>query len=206
MIKKLLIATHNNAKLGELLMGVETLKNKGVEILSLNDLHVAEDPEETGMTFEENSVLKARFYGDLTGLPTIADDGGLRIDILGGEPGVKSKRWMGRDATDKELMAYALERLKDVPDEKRTAALQTTLTLYVPETGRTWSESEFIRGHIARKASGNPTDGYPYRALFIVREFGKYYDELTPGEHHRINHRLKALARLVKKIESDLLE
>ncbi len=205
-MNKVLIATHNKAKLKELYMGVSPLRDQGIAVVSLDDLAVHEDPEETGTTFRENSILKARFYANLTGLPTIADDGGLLIETLNNEPGVKSKRWMGRDATDEELIAYALHRLEDLPDDKRTAYLETTLCLFDPQSNRTFCESERIRGRIAHAPSGNPTEGYPYRALFIVEEFNKYYDELTADEHERTNHRLKALGRLVEKIKTHLLQ
>lgn len=205
-MNKLLIATHNRAKLKELLAGVSPLRKHGVKVLSLDDLAVHEDPEETGKTFRENSILKARFYAGLTGLPTIADDGGLLIETLNNEPGVKSKRWMGRDATDEELIAYALKRLEGMPDAKRIAYLETTLCLFDPLSGETYCESERIRGRIAHKPSGNPTEGYPYRALFIVESFNKYYDELDSDEHAAINHRLIALGRLVEKIKTHLLQ
>lgn len=205
-MKKLLIATHNKAKLAELLMGVEELSKQGIDVVSLNDLAIQKDPEETGKTFMENSRLKAHYYGKLTQTPTIADDGGLLISILNNQPGVKSKRWMGKDATDAELIAYTLERLRGQPVQKRTAYLETTLCFFNPLTQKTICESERIKGHIALQASGRPTEGYPYRALFVVEEYGKYYDELTDEEHHKINHRLKALKRLVQKIKNDLLE
>lgn len=200
MIKQLLIATHNKAKLGELMMGVKKLSDQGVKILSLNDLKITEDPEETGKTFEENAILKATFYGKLTGIPTIADDGGLMIPYLNNEPGVKSKRWMGRDASDEELINYALLHLRGVIGVDRTAYLQTCLCYYDPNLEEKITRVERIKGHIAEEPSGNPTHGYPYRALFIVDEFNKYYDELTDSEHHKINHRLIALHWIVEKI------
>lgn len=203
---KLLIATHNKAKLGELLIGVEKLRQENIAILSLNDLSISKDPEETGKTFRDNSVLKAKYYGDLTGIPTIADDGGLLIDILNGEPGVKSKRWLGYDASDEELISYTLRRLEGLPVEKRTAKLETTLCFYIPQTHEIFCESEQIHGYIAQKQSGRPTDGYPYRSLFVVKRYGKYYDELTQIQHEDINHRLIALGRLVEKIKVHLLK
>jgi len=199
-MKQILLATHNKAKLSELMLGARSLKDHGWEILSLSDVKVTIDPEETGKTFEDNSILKAKYYGDLTNLPTIADDGGLLIDILNGEPGVKSKRWLGYDATDEELIEYTLKRLKNLPIHKRTAYLQTSLCFYNPQTKQTILKKERIKGYIGLKSSGRPTQGYPYRALFIVTKYNKYYDELTDEEHHAINHRLKALRWLVEKI------
>lgn len=203
---RLLLATHNKAKLGELTHGAKPLILKGIGIVSLDDLRITEDPAETGTTFEENAVLKARYYASLTGLPTLADDGGLTIDILNNEPGVHSKRWLGRDATDNELISYTLKQLEKVPEDQRTAALQTTLCYFNPLRNTMFIETGKILGTIAKKPSSNPSAGYPYRALFIVKEFGKYYDELTPGEHTDINHRLKALSLLLDKISIDLVE
>lgn len=202
---KLLLATHNKAKLEELKLGTTNL-SPTISILSLNDLHIDNDPEETGKTFEENSILKAKYYGSLSGLPTIADDGGVMIDILNGEPGVNSKRWLGYDGTDEELMAHTLLRLKGVPIHKRSAHLQTVITYFNPSNNTIYSEMEKISGHIALRASSRPTHGYPYRSLFIVDEYDKYYDELTEEEHKKINHRLIALKRLMEKVKLDLIQ
>lgn len=213
-MKRLLIATHNSAKLEELKIGLRELKNLGIKLFSLNDVGVEKDPEETGKTFQENSLLKAKFYGKLTGLPTVADDGGLIIPYLGNGPGVRSRRWPGYEASDEELISYTLLHLRGVKLADRTAYLETCVCFYLPKEhpqgGRTDSlrvkdilifEQEKIKGHIAEKPTGRPTNGYPFRALFIVDEFNKYYDELTPEEHDRINHRFKALKRLTKRIK-----
>ncbi len=205
-MKKLLLATHNKAKLNELKLGIKQSGIQKIKILSLDDLYIKEDPEETGKTFEENAILKAKYYGTKTGIPTIADDGGLMIDILNGEPGVKSKRWMGHNATDKELIAYTLNKLNGLSREKRSATLKTCLCFFDPKTKQFFTETKHIRGYIAEKQSNRPTHGYPYRALFIVSEFNKYYDELADKEHKQINHRLKALAQLLKKIIPNLLQ
>ncbi|MBP7967512.1 non-canonical purine NTP pyrophosphatase, partial [Candidatus Woesebacteria bacterium] len=101
---KLLLATTNKAKQAEITFGLQPLLEKGVTIVSLRDFPSIEEPEETGATFEENAKLKAQYYAQKTGLPALADDGGLMIDALGGEPGVKSRRWPGYSATDTELI------------------------------------------------------------------------------------------------------
>ncbi|MEK7097048.1 MAG: non-canonical purine NTP pyrophosphatase [Patescibacteria group bacterium] len=200
-MKKILIATHNQGKLEELKMGLGELEKKGIKIFTLTDVGVEKDPEETGKTFQENAVLKARYYGTLTNLPTIADDGGLIIPFLNNEPGIKSKRWMEREATDLELIGHTLHNLRGCTGKKRIAYLQTCLCFYDPRTEQTLTEQEKIKGHISEKASNRPTNGYPYRALFIVEKYNKYYDQLTEDEHHEVNHRLIALKRLTKKIE-----
>ncbi len=205
-MKSLLVATTNKAKLAELMLGLKKLEQKRLKVFSLNNLSITEEPEETGKTFKENSLLKAKFYAKISGLPTLADDGGLIIPALNNEPGVKSRRWLGREATDKELIDYALRRLHPTGEIRidRTAYLETCLCFYDPKTKKQLCEQEKIKGLIAEKPSGRPTLGYPYRALFIVKEFNKYYDELTDEEHKIINHRLKALKRLVIKIETVL--
>lgn len=203
-LKALLLATHNQAKLEELKIGIKPLIKKGVKIVALSDLNIKKNPKETGKNFEENAKLKAKFYGDLTGYPTIADDGGLIIPFLNNEPGVKSRRWLGYEANDEELIIYTLQRLKGLPKEKRTAYLQVCLCFYNPKTKKAIYEQEKIKGYIAQKPSGKATNGYPFRALFIFDKYNKYYDELTKEEHLQINHRLKALRGLVDRLIASL--
>jgi XTP/dITP diphosphohydrolase len=204
-MKRLLIATHNPAKLEELKEGAKPLIDHGVEVVTLKYLNVKGEPKETGKTFGENALIKALFYARLTGLPTIADDGGMMIEAFCGAPGVKSRRWIGHAANDKELIAYTLRKMRDVPQEKRTAHLRTCICFYEPQSKSGLCEKEEIKGYVAKKISGNPSHGYPYRALFVVDEFNKYYDELTPRQHHQINHRLKAMRRLTAKIIANFL-
>lgn len=200
-MKKILIATTNLAKLKELKSGLKSLEKLGIEILTLNDVKVGEKtPVETGHTFQENALIKAKFYADLTNLTCLSDDGGLIIPYLNNEPGVKSRRWLGYEATDEELIRHALLHLRGVTGGHRAAYLETCLCVYYPKTKRVIYETEKIVGHISEKPNGKPTHGYPYRAIFIVDKFNKYYDELTEKEHVEINHRLKALKRLTKRI------
>lgn len=203
-MKRLLLATHNPAKLEELKIGLKKLEKHNITLLSLNDVRVEKEPVETGSTFQENSELKARFYSNLTDLPTIADDGGLIIPYLNNAPGVKSKRWPGYESSDQELIDYTLLHLRGVKQSNRTAYLETCITFYSPKLhsgGETvFFEQEKIKGYIAEKPSNKATNGYPFRALFIVDEFNKYYDELTEKEHNKINHRYVALKKLTKRI------
>ncbi|MCA9371418.1 non-canonical purine NTP pyrophosphatase [Candidatus Woesebacteria bacterium] len=194
----ILIATTNPAKLAEIRKGLQTnLENS--DILTLDDVTIKGKPAETGKTFEENAKIKAQFYGDQAHVPTIADDGGLMIDALHGEPGVKSRRWPGYEATDEELIDYALEKMQSVPEDERSATLSTCLCFYDPQKKTFLCEQEGIKGYIAQEPSGKETNGYPYRTLFVVKETGKYYDEMS-NDHITMNHRLIALKRLVKKI------
>ena len=215
-MKSILIATHNKAKLKEIKQGLSPLKKLSVKIVSLNDLKIKREPKEIGETFKENAILKAKFYGKLINLPTIADDGGLVIPYLNNEPGVKSRRWLGREASDEELINYTLLHLKGVKKADRTAYLETCICFYSlvspnpqgsrnPEGSVIICEQEKIKGHIAEKPSPRRIEGYPYRALLIIDKFNKYYDDLTEKEHVQVNHRLKALERLVIKIK-DLIQ
>ena len=203
---QLLIATHNPAKKQELREGFLTLLSNGNawELLSLDDLHISADLEETGKTFFDNAQLKAKYFAQISGVPTVADDGGIEIDALLGEPGVHSKRWLGYDATDDEMIAYTLRKLEAIPQEKRKAHLTVCLYYINPLTGFETSVTESIEGEIALSPSSNAIHGFPYRALFIVSKYGKYYDELSRLEHDSINHRLRAVKKLCPIIEKDL--
>lgn len=202
-MKKILIASANPGKIVEIKIGLQELKKQKINILTLNDVKVGDKkPVETGTTFQENALIKAKFYAQLTHLSCLSDDGGLIIPYLNNEPGVKSRRWLGYVATDEELIKFALSNLRGCTGSKRTAYLETCLCFYNPQTNKTIYETEKISGHIAEKPSGSLTKGYPYRAIFIVDEYNKYYDELTEKEHQKVNHRLKALKRLTKKINN----
>ena len=205
MKKELLIATHNPAKLNEILLASQPLIKKEIRMLSLNDLHISDEPVETGKTFCENAVLKAMYYFKLSGIPTLSDDGGVTIDYLHGEPGIKSRRWLGYDAPDEPLIHHTLSQLKKVPDEKRGAQLR--ICMCFTKNGKTSiSVEETIHGSIAHSPSSKRITGYPFRSLFIVSRFNRYYDELTEEEHLEINHRRKALSQLLPQIETELLK
>jgi XTP/dITP diphosphohydrolase len=202
-VKKILIASGNPGKIAEIKIGLQKLKSFGIDILTLNDVKVGEyKPEENGKTFKDNAIIKAKFYAYLTRLPVVSDDGGLIIPYLNNEPGVKSKRWLGRDATDLELIEYTLYNLRGCTGSKRIAFLETCLCFYNPQTGKAIFETEKISGYISEVPFSKRTTGYPFRAVFIVDKFNKYYDELTEVEHQQVNHRLIALKRLTKKIRN----
>jgi len=196
----ILIATHNPAKLKELSGNLKNIISRNIKLLSLKDLKINDEPEETGKDFASNSFLKAKYYAEKTGLPTIADDGGIEIDSLNGEPGVNSKRWLGFDASDQQIIDYVVKKMSQFPKNRRAAHLRTCITFYDPKTKNYFQEIEQVDGIITDKAARNFQPGFPYRALFRVDKYQKYYDELTEEEHADINHRIKALKRLEKKI------
>lgn len=195
-MKKLLIATTNPGKLAEI---KRFLGDLSIELVGLKDVGITDAVEETGKTFEENAILKAKYYCQKSGLPTLADDGGFEIDALGGEPGVKSHRWIHQDRedTDDELITYTLEKMKGLPRAQRGAQLRLVLALVLPD-GRKFTVEEKTRGIVAEKPSDHRTQGFPYRSLLFLPEINKYYDHdlLTPEETDRFNHRKRALDKL----------
>jgi len=203
-MKKILIATTNPGKIKEIIDGLKSLEKFGIGFVRLNDVGVEEKVEEIGKTFCENAKIKAVFYGEKTNLPTIADDGGLIIPYLNNEPGVKSRRWLGYEASDEELIQYTLKQLNNQPKENRIAFLQTCVCFYHPQTKKIFFQEENIKGWIAKNPSSRRIKGYPFRSLFIVEKFNKYYDELTAEEHRQANHRLRAIEKLVPKIKQSL--
>ncbi|MBI3386010.1 non-canonical purine NTP pyrophosphatase [Candidatus Gottesmanbacteria bacterium] len=195
-MKKLLIATTNPGKLAEI---KRFLSDLPLQFMSLKDIETKERVKETGNTFEENAILKATFYAEKSGLPTIGDDGGLEIDALGGEPGVKSHRWIhgDREDDDEELIHYAFKRMRGLPRAKREAQLRAVLALALPD-GEVHTATAATRGIIPDKPSKVRVKGFPYRSILYIPEIKKYYnhDELTPSETEKYNHRKRALDAL----------
>ena len=184
-----LIGTGNPAKIREHL---ELLADLPVEWVTPRELGTPPEVEETGATFVENALIKARAYAAWSGLPTLADDGGLAIDALGGEPGVKSKRWIGgRDSSDEALIAYTLERMRGMPPERRDAAM--LIAVVFVDGGCEVVGEGAIRGYIPTEPSPKRDDGFPFRSVFKVRPFDRYYIDLTPEEHAAVNHRHRAV-------------
>lgn len=203
-MNRVLIATTNPAKLSEIR---NFLSDVPIEPVSLSDLHISVISPETGNTFTENAVMKAKFYQNLSGLPTIADDGGFEIAALHGEPGVSSHRWISKDHedSDENLIAYALERLKDVPEGNRQAQLRLVLA-FVPRPDLVFTAEAAVKGIVPFRASSHRTPGFPYRSLLYIPALGKFYDhaELTQEEMETYNHRKQALIALKPEIRKQL--
>jgi XTP/dITP diphosphohydrolase len=203
---KILLATTNPGKLTELKKGLTGLVEQGIELVELarakpcQGLALDGEPEETGATFAENALIKAKFYADHYNLPAIGDDGGLMIDALNDEPGVKSRRWPGYSASDDELIALCLQKMVDLKGRERQARLNVHLCYFNSLTGKQIDVYQDIKGQIALAPSKRRITGYPFRSLFIVEQFNKYYDELTAEEHQQINHRLKAAQKMARGI------
>jgi len=201
---KVLIATTNPGKLAEIR---RFLSDIPMELVNLADLRITETVEETGKTFEENAIRKAKFYAEKSGLPTIADDGGFEIDALGGEPGVRSHRWINgeREDTDEDLIRYTFERMRGLPPSRRGAQLRAVIALALPN-GEVHTATAATRGIIPDKPSNERVAGFPYRSILYLPEIGKYYnhDKLTPGETEKYNHRKQCLDKLKPIIRSFL--
>ncbi len=195
-MKKLLIATRNPGKHGEI---KQYLSDLPITLVSPGDLKIKDRPVENGKSFEENAILKAKFYTKLSDLPSLADDGGFEIDALGGEPGIASHRWIhhNREDDDEELILYTLKRLKGVPLPRRGAQLRLVLALVFPD-GTVRTVEEYIRGIIPLQPSPTRVKGFPYRSLLYLPKLMKFYhaDDLTPEENEIFNHRKRALDRL----------
>ncbi len=193
---KLLIATTNPGKLAEI---KRFLSDLALELVSLKDVGITERVKEIGKTFEENAVLKAKFYAEKSGLPTLADDGGFEVDALGGEPGVKSHRWIhgDREDEDEELIRYTFQKMKGLPRAKRGAQLRLVLALILPD-GSIHTVTDAARGVIPLKPSNERVPGFPYRSILYLPDIGKFYnhDLLTDEETEKYNHRKRALDAL----------
>lgn len=188
---KIIAATKNKNKLREF---GEILKD--FEIISQEEAGVNIDVEETGTTFEENSYLKAKAIYDITGITTIADDSGLCVDALGGEPGVYSARYGGEGYDDKGRVQLLLKNMKDVPDEERTARFVCVITL-VGDEGVLTARGE-CEGKIDYEPKGE--NGFGYDPVFYVDRFEKTLAEVNPEEKNSISHRGKALKIFAEKL------
>ena len=205
-MNKLLIATTNPGKLAELRRFLADLP---IDLVSLREAGITDFPQETGATFEENAILKASYYAKESNLPTLADDGGFEIDALGGEPGVKSHRWIDktRESTDDELIAYTIERMSSVLEGARGAQLRLVLALVLPD-GQVHTAEASVRGIVPITPTGTRSEGFPFRSLLFLPEINKYYnhDELSEAENDLYNHRKRALEQLKPIIREQLTQ
>jgi XTP/dITP diphosphohydrolase len=190
---RLLLATRNAGKLAELRRLLETAV-PGVEVVGLRDVDEYPEAPETGATFEENALLKAREGVRYTGLPAVADDSGLTVDALNGMPGVLSARWSGRHGDDDANTALLLGQLADVPDERRGAAFVCAAALVTPDGTERVLERQW-RGSLVREKRG--TNGFGYDPVFVPEGLDVTSAELEPAEKDARSHRGQAFAALV---------
>lgn len=192
---RLAIATNNAHKLCEI---KSILKDNFDELLSLKDLGIDVDVEETGTTLKENAILKASTICKLCGMPTLADDTGLMVDALDGAPGVYSARYAGEEHNDKNNRALLLKNLDGAKD--RSAHFETVIAICYPD-GNIITSTGRVDGHILLAERG--TEGFGYDSLFFASELGKSFAQATADEKNSVSHRGRALRAMVQKLNED---
>lgn len=197
-MQKIVLATNNQGKVNEL---QKLLADAGFDICAQSEFNVP-DAEETGLTFVENAILKARHTAKLTGLPAIADDSGLAVEALNGAPGIYSARYAGEHGNDKSNNKKLLQALADIPEEKRSAYFYCALVFMRHENDPTpiiclgkWN------GIILHEEQGN--GGFGYDPLFYVPELGCTAAELIKEHKSLISHRGQALKQLITKLKTE---
>ena len=191
---KVILASKNQHKLTEL---SAILSQHGFEIALESEYGLDIDVDETGTTFEENSLLKAEAVMKASGMPVLADDSGLVVDALSGAPGVYSARY-GHKSSDRERTALLLENMKDVPDDKRTAKFVCVITCLWPDGRRIVARGE-CPGVITREVHGE--NGFGYDPVFYLPELGMTYAELPSEVKNKVSHRARALTEFCKKYQ-----
>ncbi|MGB8665823.1 MAG: XTP/dITP diphosphatase [Serratia inhibens] len=196
-MQKVVLATGNPGKVREL---ADLLADFGLNVVAQTELGV-DSAEETGLTFIENAILKARHAAQITGLPAIADDSGLAVDALGGAPGIYSARYAGVDASDQQNLDKLLVALKDVPQGSRSAQFHCVLVYMRHAEDPTplvfhgsWA------GEIAAESAG--AGGFGYDPVFYVPELGRTAAELSRGEKSAVSHRGKALKLMLEAMRN----
>lgn len=196
-MQKVVLATGNPGKVREM---ADLLAAFGLDIVAQTELGV-ESVEETGLTFIENAILKARHAAAITGLPAIADDSGLAVDALGGAPGIYSARYAGEEASDRQNLLKLLAALENVPDDKRQAQFHCVLVyLRHAEDPTPLVFHGSWQGEITRSAVGE--GGFGYDPIFFVPELGKTAGEMTKVEKHAVSHRGKAMTLLLEAMRN----
>lgn len=195
-MKKIVLATGNQGKVREM---ADLLADFGFDVVAQSEFNVSEVAE-TGTTFIENAIIKARHAAKETGLPAIADDSGLEVDALDGAPGVYSARYAGEHATDQQNLTKLLNAMKDVPEAQRTARFHCVLVLMRHENDPTplvchgsWE------GRILTEAHGS--NGFGYDPIFFVPEDNCASAQLEPARKKQLSHRGQALKKLFQAIE-----
>jgi XTP/dITP diphosphohydrolase len=184
--KRLLLATNNRGKIREY---TKLLKGIPYRIITPAELGIATEVEETGDSFEENARLKATIFAAESRLLSLADDSGLEVDALGGEPGPLSHRYAGEGASDEDRYNYLLAKMQEVPEARRTARFRCVIAIAGLD-GTVQTCSGECRGVITTEPRGS--HGFGYDPVFYVPELGKTMAELTQVEKNRISHRARA--------------
>ena len=197
---RIVFATGNAGKIKEIRMIME---DTGMEVVSMKDAGITADIDENGKTYEENALIKARAVAAFTNDIVMADDSGLEIDYLNKEPGIYSARYMGHDTPYAFKNQKILDKLRDVPEEKRTARFVCAMALALPD-GTTRTAQATMEGRIGYEIKGE--NGFGYDPILWLPEYGKTSAELTMEEKNRISHRGKALERMKDALKEALGE
>ena len=193
---QVVLASKNPHKLVEIKKILEKLD---IQLVLQSQLGVDIDVEETGTTFAENSFLKAEAVMKATGLPALADDSGITVDALNGEPGIYSARYGFDDSLDDwGRLKLLLKNMEQVPDDKRHAQFVCVITLVMPD-GRTVQARGEVHGMLLREAVGEA--GFGYDPIFYYPPFGKSFAQVAPEEKNRVSHRARALQAMYEKLK-----
>ncbi len=192
-MRQIVLATKNQGKIKEMRALLAPLD---IEVLSLADFAPIEDAEENGTTFQDNALIKARYYYEHTHVACLADDSGLEVDALDGRPGVYSARYSGENATDVTNNAKLLDEMTDVAEDNRTARFRCSMALVDGDTVLT--ADGVCEGVILRELRGE--GGFGYDPLFFVPRYDRTLAELTSDEKNAISHRGHAVRMMADKI------
>lgn len=195
MSGRIIFATGNAGKMKEIRM---IMADTGMEVVSMKEAGIAPDIEENGKTYEENALIKARAVAACTNDIVLADDSGLEIDYLSGEPGVYSARYLGEDTSYRIKNATLIQRLEGVPDDKRTARFVCAIAAVLPD-GRELTTRAAVEGRIGYEEKGE--HGFGYDPIFYVPRFHKTTAELTEEEKNQVSHRGQALQRMKEELK-----
>jgi XTP/dITP diphosphohydrolase len=196
MTFKVFMATHNRGKVAEL---KSLLEDVSIQVLTLEDFPSLAEIEETGTTFLENALQKAKMAAEASGYISLGDDSGLVVDALGGQPGVYSARFAGESCNDQENNLKLLRLLKGVPFSQRTARFVSVIALVTPQ-GQVYTAAGRCEGIILEKLRG--TGGFGYDPLFYLPELGKTMAELTLAEKNMVSHRGKAWREIIPFLQT----
>lgn len=198
-MKEIIVATKNQGKVNEFAALFNDFNIKVTSLLEID--RTLPEIEETGMTFKENARLKAEGIADILNVPVIADDSGLEIDALNGEPGVYSARYAGEQADDVTNYEKVLQELEGVPETKRTAQFVCVLALAIPNKETIFTKGT-CEGEITLRPEG--TNGFGYDPIFIPKGFQRTMAQLAQTEKNKISHRFHALVSLKKWLQQNI--
>lgn len=196
---KILIGTSHKGKIGQYLRIFKKFM-PGAELITIDDLNITSETEEDADNLVDNAKKKAKYYAEISGLLTIADDTGLFIDALNGEPGLHAKRW--HDGTENDRCVKILERMENIPEEKRNCSYQGAVAVYDPGKFEFFTSETIEPGRIAFKMAGD--GGFGYNPIFIATNFNKYYSELSDDERDSISHRTAGIKKFAEYLKNKL--